>query len=76
MTPRQRQGWLMVAVLFVIMAIVVGCIDSMGVLFTPLLKHFGWSRTRLSAVMSAVTVAIGLCSRLPDGSSIASGRES
>jgi OFA family oxalate/formate antiporter-like MFS transporter len=61
MTPRQRQGWLMVAVLFAIMAIVVGCIDSMGVLFTPLLKHFGWSRTRLSAVMSAVTMAIGLC---------------
>ncbi len=51
----------MVAVLFVIMAIVVGCLDSMGVLFTPLLKHFGWSRTRLSAVMSAITVALGLC---------------
>ncbi len=51
----------MVAVLFVIMAIVVGCLDSMGVLFTPLLKHFGSSRTRLSAVMSAITVALGLC---------------
>lgn len=61
MTSRQREGWLMVAVLFVIMAIVVGCIDSMGVLFAPLLKHFGWSRTRLSAVMSVVTVALGLC---------------
>jgi OFA family oxalate/formate antiporter-like MFS transporter len=61
MTPRTRQGWLMVAVLFVIMAVVVGCLDSMSVLFTPLLKHFGSSRTRLSAVMSAITVALGLC---------------
>jgi MFS family permease len=61
MTSRQRQGWLMVAVLFVIMAIVVGCLDSMAVLFAPLLKHFGWSRARLSAVMSVVAVAIGLC---------------
>ena len=50
----------MVAVLFVIMAIVVGCLDSMAVLFAPLLKHFGWSRARLSAVMSVVAVAIGL----------------
>src|SRR5579883_1289806 len=61
MASRERRGWLMVAVLFVIMAIVVGCLDSMGVLFTPLLKHFGSSRTRLSAVMSAITVALGLC---------------
>ena len=45
MTPRERQGWMMVPVLFVILAIIVGCIDSMGVLFTPLIKHFGWSRT-------------------------------
>jgi MFS family permease len=60
MTPAQRQGWMIVAVLFVILAIIVGCIDSMGVLFTPLLKHFGWSRARLSAVMSAVPLAIGL----------------
>jgi MFS family permease len=60
MTSRQRQGWMMVAVLFVVMAIVVGCLDSMGVLFTPLLKHFGWSRTRLSAVMSSVALALGL----------------
>jgi MFS family permease len=60
MTPRERQAWLMVAVLFVILAIIVGCIDSMGVLFTPLIKHFGWSRTRMSSVMSAVTLAIGL----------------
>ncbi len=51
----------MVAVLFVIMAIVVGCLDSMAVLFAPLLKHFGWSRARLSAVMSVVAVALGLC---------------
>ena len=57
---RQRQGWLMVLVLFVIMAIIVGCIDSTGVLFTPLLKHFGWSRTRMSTVISAMSLAIGL----------------
>ena len=64
MTSRRRQGWLMVAVLFVIMAIVVGCLDSMAVLFAPLLKHFGWSRARLSAVMSVITVAIGLSTPL------------
>jgi len=60
MIARRRQGWLMVLVLFVILAIIVGCIDSMGVLFTPLVKHFHWSRARMSAVMSAVTLAIGL----------------
>ena len=50
----------MVLLLFVIMAIMVGCIDSTGVLFTPLLKHFGWSRTRMSTVISAMSLAIGL----------------
>src|SRR5689334_5712835 len=64
MTPRERQGWMMVPVLFVILAIIVGCIDSMGVLFTPLIRHFGWSRTRMSAVMSAVTLAIGVSTPL------------
>lgn len=60
MIARRRQGWLMVLVLFVIMAIIVGCIDSTGVLFTPLLKHFGWSRARMSTVISAMSLAIGL----------------
>ncbi|HKD67311.1 MAG TPA: MFS transporter [Candidatus Binataceae bacterium] len=60
MTSQQRQGWMMVAVLFVVMAIFVGCLDSMAVLFTPLLKHFGWSRARLSAVMSVISIALGL----------------
>jgi MFS family permease len=64
MTPRERRGWMMVPILFVILAIIVGCIDSMGVLFTPLIKHFGWSRTRISAVMSAVTLAIGVSTPL------------
>jgi len=60
MTPRERQGWLMVPVLFVILAIIVGCLDSMGVLFTPLLRHFGGSRTRMSSVMSIIPLALGL----------------
>jgi len=54
----------MVAVLFVIMAIFVGCLDSMAVLFAPLLKHFGWSRARLSAVMSVIAIALGLATPL------------
>jgi hypothetical protein len=33
MTPRERRGWLIVPVLFVILAIIVGCINSMGVLY-------------------------------------------
>ncbi len=60
LAARQPRGWLMVLLLFVIMAIIVGCIDSTGVLFTPLLKHFGWSRTRMSTVISAMSLATGL----------------
>jgi MFS family permease len=56
----QRRGWVMVLLLFAIMAIMVGCIDSTGVLFTPLLKHFGWSRARMSTVISAMSLATGL----------------
>ena len=53
MTPRQRGGWLMEAVLFVILAIVAGCLDS-GVLFTPLLISGGTARARLSFQNRAV----------------------
>ena len=64
MTSRERRGWFMVLVLFVTLAVTIGAQDCFGVLFTPLLKHFGWSHTRLSTAMSVSGLVGGACAAL------------
>ncbi len=58
MTQRDRQGWAIVGGFFLASFFIVGSgYDTAGVFFTPLLKHFGWSRTQLSMVTSAISLA-------------------
>jgi hypothetical protein len=48
MTQRERQGWIIVASLFVVLMFVFGSGYNTGGLFFPhLLKHFGWPRAQL-----------------------------
>ena len=58
MTTRDRQGWAIVGGFFLAEFFILGSgYDTAGVFFTPLLKHFGWSRTQLSILTSAISLA-------------------
>jgi len=60
MTKQERQGWLIVASLFVTNLIVFGGgYNTAGVFFPPLLKEFGWSRTQVSILPSVLAAAAG-----------------
>jgi MFS family permease len=66
MTDRERQGWIIVASLFVVLVFVFGSGYNTGGLFFPqLLKHFGWSRTQLSTLQgAALPLSAGLSAPL------------
>src|SRR5712692_1239179 len=65
MTQRERQGWFIVASLFVTLFLVFGSgYDTGGLFFPQLLKHFGWSRTKLSGLTGALAFSAGLSSPL------------
>ncbi len=58
MADRERQGWVIVGGFFLASFFILGSgYDTAGVFFTPLLKHFGWSRTQLSMLTSAISLA-------------------
>ena len=60
MSKRERQGWLIVASLFVTLCLVFGSgYNTSGVFFTPLLKQFGWTRAKLSLLQSAMGLTMG-----------------
>src|SRR5258708_26637997 len=52
MTNRERQGWIIVGAIFVTMFFIWGAINCGAVFFVPVLKHFGWTRARLSFAFS------------------------
>ena len=61
MTQQERQGWKIVASLFLNLFLVWGGAINTGAVFFPaLLKHFGWSRAYLSTLGSAGAIAAGL----------------
>ena len=51
-TEQERRGWIIVGAIFVTMFFIWGAINSGSVFFVPILKHFGWSRTKLSIAFS------------------------
>jgi hypothetical protein len=53
MTNRERQGWIIVGAIFVTMFFIWGAINCGAVFFVPVLKHFGWTRARLSVCLLA-----------------------
>jgi len=52
MTNRERQRWIIVGAIFVTMFFIWGAINCGPVFFMPVLKHFGWTRARLSVAFS------------------------
>jgi sugar phosphate permease len=65
MSKRERQGWLIVASLFVTLCFVFGSgYNTSGVFFTPLLKYFKWSRAQLSTLTGVLAISAGLSAPL------------
>lgn len=65
MTKRERQGWIIVASLFVTLCLVFGSgYNTSGVFFTPLLIYFKWSRAQLSTLTGALAISAGLSAPL------------
>jgi MFS family permease len=64
MTSRERQGWIIVAAIFIAMFLIWGAINSGAVFFVPMLKYFGWSRARLSVLGSVGALSAGLSAPL------------
>jgi sugar phosphate permease len=65
MTKRERQGWIIVACLFVTLCLVFGSgYNTAGVFFTPLLKYFRWSRAQLSTLTGILAISAGLSAPL------------
>jgi hypothetical protein len=71
MLKRERQAWLIVAVLFAALAFIFGgTIATPGIFFAPLMREFGWSHARVSSLANSVTlgtipgsVAVDSCSK-------------
>jgi len=51
-TEQNRRGWIIVGAIFLTMFFIWGGINSSAVFFVPIIKHFGWSRTKLSLAFS------------------------
>ncbi|MFZ1122506.1 MAG: MFS transporter [Candidatus Binataceae bacterium] len=65
MTQRERQGWLIVASLWVTLFIIFGGgYLTAGAFFTPLLKQFGWGRAQLSMLQGSLAVSAGISAPL------------
>jgi len=66
MTERERQGWYIVASLFVVLVFVFGSgYNTGGLFFAHLLKYFGWPRAQLSTLQGlALPISAGLAAPL------------
>jgi MFS family permease len=51
-TEQNRRGWIIVGAIFLTMFFIWGAINSGVVFFVPIIKYFGWSRTKLSVAFS------------------------
>jgi MFS family permease len=59
MTDRDRRGWIILGAICVTMFFIWGAINSGAVFFVPVLKHFGWTRAKLSSAFSIAWVTGG-----------------
>jgi MFS family permease len=61
MTKREKQGWTIVASLFVTLLLVFGSgYNTAGVFVTPLIKEFGWKRAKVSFLQSWLAASAGV----------------
>ncbi len=60
MVKREKQAWMIVISLFLVMVIINGSgYGAQGVFFTPLLRQFGWTRAKLSLLQSTMGLTMG-----------------
>jgi MFS family permease len=65
MRPQHRQGWIIVATLFVVLALIFGGgFNTFAVFLTPLVNEFGWSRAQVSTLVTALALSAGLSAPL------------
>lgn len=65
MTKQERQGWTIVASLFVTLFLIFGSgYDTFSIFLSPLLKHFKWSRAQASELQAALAISAGLSAPL------------
>jgi MFS family permease len=65
MTSRERQGWLIAGCLFLALFLLWGSgYNTAGLFIAPLLKQFGWGRTRVSTLFAVLALASGVSSPL------------
>jgi MFS family permease len=63
MSSRERQRWLMAVCLFVALFLLWGsAFNTAGLFIPPLVKQFGWNRTRVSLLFAVLALASGLSS--------------
>jgi MFS family permease len=61
MSPNERQGWLVIAALWVVNFLTIGStISTIGVFFNPLIHQFGWSHEQVSRLATAYILCMGL----------------
>jgi MFS family permease len=65
MSSQEREGWTIVAGLFIALMLVFGPgYYTAGVFFGPLLKHFGWSRAQVSTLPALLSASAGMTGAL------------
>jgi len=59
-SPRLFYGYVIVAIAFLVLMLIMGIAYSFGVFFNPLLDEFGWSRTMISGAVSLSAMMVGV----------------
>ncbi len=61
MSQSERQGWRVIAALWVVMFFTIGStISTIGVFFNPLIHQFGWSHEQVSRLATAYILCMGV----------------
>ncbi|MBT3819827.1 MAG: MFS transporter, partial [Nitrospinaceae bacterium] len=60
--PRIWYGWVILAVMFTVMAILIGARNSLGFFFKEMSAEFGWNRAQIAAAYSIGMIFQGLTS--------------
>jgi MFS family permease len=61
MSQSERQGWSVIAALWVVMFFTIGAtISTIGVFFNPLIHEFGWSHEQVSRIATGFILCMGI----------------
>jgi MFS family permease len=61
MSRSERQGWSVIAALWVVMFFTIGAtISTIGVFFNPLIHQFGWSHEQVSRIATGFILCMGI----------------